>query len=163
VVITRKRAGQAVAQRVAERVRRTAPRAGIAVAHLAIRGLRDMRTGNPLELEQLEGARVLASAGVGDPDAFAEQCRELGALVQLAPWRDHHRYSSSDVRRLLQAAGEVDYVVVTEKDAAKLRSCWPVEAAGPLVAALEVRWEHGRTLVETALDAVATDIDTLLT
>jgi tetraacyldisaccharide 4'-kinase len=163
VVITRKRAGRVVAQQVADRVRRTAPRAGIAVAHLAIRGFRSMRTGDRLALEQLAGTRVLASAGVGDPDAFAEQCRDLGASVQLAPWRDHHRYSSSDVRRLLQAAGEVDYVVVTEKDAAKLRGCWPAEATDPLVAALEVRWERGRTTVETALEAVATDIDTLLT
>jgi len=163
VVITRKRAGQTVAQEVVERVRRTVPRAGIAVAHLAIRGLRNMRSGEHVALERLEGARVIASAGIGDPDAFAEQCRELGALVRLAPWRDHHRYSSSDVRRLLHAAGEVDYVVITEKDAAKLRSCWPAEAADPLVAALEVRWERGRAAVETALDTVAADIDTLLT
>ncbi len=163
VVITRKRAGRAAAQDVAERVRRAAPRGGIAVAHLGIRSFRRLHTGSRVQPEELAGARVLASAGVGDPEAFADQCRDLGARVRLVPWRDHHRYSETEVRRLLHAADEVDYVVVTEKDAAKLRGRWPEEAAEPLVAALDVRWERGRAMVETALDAVAADIDSLLT
>jgi tetraacyldisaccharide-1-P 4'-kinase len=66
------------------------------------------------------------------------------------------------VEHLLQASAVVDYVVVTEKDAAKLRPQWPADVPEPLVASLEVRWELGRAAVATALDAAAADVTDLL-
>lgn len=162
VVVTRKRADRVTALAVAERARRAAPRAPVAIAKLAITGFRGLLSGGFRSAESLDGARVLAAAGIGDPDSFASQCSRLGADVQLLAWRDHHRYRAGDVAHLLHAAAAVDYVVVTEKDAAKLRSLWPPRAAEPLVAALDVRWEHGRTAVETALDLVAADVTELL-
>jgi tetraacyldisaccharide 4'-kinase len=162
VVVTRKRADRATALAVAERARRAAPRAPVAIAKLAITGFRGLLSGGHRSAESLDGTRVLAAAGIGDPDSFASQCRRLGADVELLAWRDHHRYRAGDVARLVHAAAAVDYVVVTEKDAAKLRSRWPPRTPEPLVAALDVRWEHGRTAVETALDLVATDLTELL-
>jgi tetraacyldisaccharide-1-P 4'-kinase len=58
------------------------------------------------------------------------------------------------VAALLRAAAAVDYVVVTEKDAVKLRARWPDEAPEPLVAVLEVEWERNGEAVERALSAV---------
>ena len=43
-------------------------------------------------------------------------------------------------------------VVVTEKDAVKLRGRWPDDAPEPLVAGLTVRWEHNGVALERALD-----------
>jgi tetraacyldisaccharide 4'-kinase len=162
VVVTRKRAGRAAAAEVAERVKRAVPRTPLAVAHLDVTGFRGLLSGGYRDAAALSGARVLAAAGVADPDSFADQCRRLGADVELMPWRDHHPYADRDVARLLHAGASVDYVVVTEKDAAKLRSRWPADTPEPLVAALDVHWEYGRTAVETALDTVAADLSELL-
>lgn len=163
VVVTRKQAPFDVAKEVALKVRQTVPGAGLAIAQLGIGGFRRLVSGEPVSLTALAGARVIASAGIGDPDSFAAQCRALGARVQLVPWPDHHRFTAGDVARLLQSGATVDYVVVTHKDAAKLRAHWPGQAPEPLVAGLDVLWEYGAATVETALDVAAADVDELLT
>ncbi len=162
IVVTRKRADRTTALAVAERARQAAPRARLAIAHLGIMGFQGLLSGHRTGVECIAGRRVLAAAGVGDPESFAAQCRRMGADVRLLAWRDHHHYRAGDVQRLLHASGAVDYVVVTEKDATKLRSSWPSDTPEPLVASLELRWELGRGAVETALDTVATDITELL-
>ena len=96
---------------------------------------------------------MIAAAGVADPDTFAAQLGALGATVQLLAYQDHHRYSPEDLARLVRASGEADYVVVTEKDAVKLRDHWPRDAAEPLVAALTVHWERNGPQLEQLLDA----------
>jgi tetraacyldisaccharide 4'-kinase len=162
LVITRKRAGLDDALQLARRAARFAPGAGVAIARLGITEFRRLLSGKPVAPDAFLGARVVAAAGIADPATFGAQCREMGARVRLIQWRDHHRLSADDVRRLLQAVGTVDYVVLTEKDAVKLRRLWPVQAPEPLVATLDVRWERGQALVERALDAAVSDVDELL-
>jgi len=161
VVITRKRASRGATRRVAERVARTAD-APLAAAHLAIVGFRGLLTGVRYPRRQVDGARLLVSAGIADPDTFAAQCRRLGGRVDLLAFPDHHGFDDRDLMRLRGAARNVDYVVVTEKDAVKLHRGWPDTIAEPLVAFLEVIWEFGQETVETALDAAAADVDELL-
>jgi tetraacyldisaccharide-1-P 4'-kinase len=96
---------------------------------------------------------VTAAAGIADPHSFAAQLRALGASVQLLAYQDHHRYSAEDIKRLVRASGEAEYLVVTEKDAVKLRGRWPRTVPEPLVAALSVQWEHNGRQLEQALDA----------
>ncbi|MGD2135024.1 MAG: tetraacyldisaccharide 4'-kinase [Gemmatimonadales bacterium] len=163
VVVTRKQAPFDVAKQVALRVRKTVPGAGLAIARLGIGGFRRLVSGDAVGLTALAGARVIASAGIGDPDSFAAQCRALGARVRLVPWPDHHRFTPRDVAHLLQSSSGVDYVVVTQKDAAKLKAHWPGDAPEPLVAGLDVAWEYGAETVESALDVAAADVDELLT
>ena len=81
----------------------------------------------------------------------------------MLPLQDHHNFTASDMNRMVQASGAVDYVVVTEKDAVKLRSMWPSHAREPIVACLDVDWEVGLTEFETALDAVVTGVSDLIT
>jgi len=83
------------------------------------------------------------------------QVRAAGATVQLAAFQDHHEYGARDVERLMQIAAEADYLVVTEKDAVKLRALWP-EKRGPepLVAVLELTWERHREAVAAAIARV---------
>ena len=124
------------------------------VAHLALRVCEEMVSGRAVPLERLVGTRVLASAGIADPAGFAAQIRELGATVQLVSYQDHHPYSTADLERLVRFTGEADYVVVTEKDAVKLRHRWPPGAREPLVALLDVVWTHNGTMLERALASV---------
>jgi tetraacyldisaccharide-1-P 4'-kinase len=95
---------------------------------------------------------VLAAAGIADPESFGAQLEATGADVQLLAYQDHHPYDQGDLERLARAATGGDYVVVTEKDAVKLRARWPAEVAEPLVAVLGVRWERDGRALEQAVD-----------
>ena len=101
---------------------------------------------------------MLAVAGIVDSDGFAAQLAAAGARVTLRAFSDHHRYGPRDVASLLGAARTVDDIVVTEKDAVKLRALWPGSASAPepAVAVLDVRWEHNGAALEAALSAVPT-------
>jgi len=74
--------------------------------------------------------------------------------VQLQAYQDHHAYDRADIARLVRGFTEADYVVVTEKDAVKLRGRWPTDAPEPLVAGLAVRWERNGEALEEALDGL---------
>lgn len=144
VVITRKQAQRAAVRRVAARVRQAAPGRPIVTARLRLAAFVGLRSGRRQAAATLRGRRVVVACGIADPGSFATQCRGLGLRVaRLVAWGDHHAIGEADVTHVLQAAAVADYVVVTEKDAAKLRSRWPAGRPEPLVAALEVVWEDG--------------------
>jgi tetraacyldisaccharide 4'-kinase len=155
-VVTRRRATRLAAESVARRVRGAMSLNRVAIARLEISGFVGLRSGVAWGRHQVKGRRILAACGIGDPDSFAAQLRELGALVRLKAWRDHHDYRPADVRAMLSAGRTDDYVVVTAKDAVKLRRRWPAEAPEPLVAMLTLSWESGRDLIDEALSNVAT-------
>ena len=153
VVVTRKRADRGSAEALADRLGRISRHRPVAIARLGITGFTALLSGESVPVESLDGARVLAAAGVADPYSFAGQCSEFGARVRLMPLEDHHEFTDKDMSRMVQAGRRVDYVVVTEKDAVKLRSMWPGHAREPIVASLDVAWEFGQTELETALEA----------
>ncbi|MDO8432002.1 MAG: tetraacyldisaccharide 4'-kinase [Candidatus Binatus sp.] len=69
----------------------------------------------------LVGARVLAVSGLADPSGFYAMLRALEAdLIGVLEYPDHHAYSASDWRAIVNALGEGDIVVTTEKDLVKL-------------------------------------------
>jgi tetraacyldisaccharide 4'-kinase len=68
-------------------------------------------------------SRVLAFCGIGNPVAFERQLSSLGVrVVDMLCFRDHHRYTESDIERLHRRALQhrVDAVVTTQKDAVKI-------------------------------------------
>lgn len=154
IVVTRKRATAAAASALADVLARRRPSAAVCTAWLALDHLEGMETGRRHEPGALARRQVVAAAGIADPASFGEQLAAAGATVQLVAYQDHHPFSPGDVRRLAQAAAGGDYVVVTEKDAVKLRGRWPGGVPEPLVAVLAVRWERNGRLLEEALDAV---------
>ena len=156
VVVTRKRAGSDAAEALAARLSARRPWIAVSVARLACDRLEGLQSGTSRPAEILRSGRVVAAAGIADPASFAAQLRALGASVQLVAYQDHHPYPPGDIERLAQATqhGRADYVVITEKDAVKLRGRWPEGVAEPLVAALDVRWERSGHLLEEALEAV---------
>jgi tetraacyldisaccharide 4'-kinase len=96
----------------------------------------------------LGGQRVLAFAGIGDPDKFFTTLIEAG--IEVAARRsfpDHHRYSRAEAETLLaQAAGEDLLPVTTEKDLARMAGVDDLaalaKAARPLPVTLRIDEEH---------------------
>ena len=154
VVVTRKRAGADVAQEYAASLGPWLGDAPVAICELGMARLQGMITGESLDVEVVRGRRVLLSAGIGNPRALAAQLSTLGAEVQLVGWDDHHRYDQDEITWLAGLSQKADYVVVTEKDAVKLRGRWPADRVEPLVAMLELGWESGGDAVRRALDAI---------
>lgn len=87
--------------------------------------------GQSLELDALRGAKVVAMAGIGNPEAFEATLRSLRTREIVAePFPDHYRYTQEDIAALVRRATSAgcDAVVTTEKDAVRL-DLWP--AGGP--------------------------------
>ena len=158
IVVTRKHAAPDSAAALARRLEQPREEGRgpplVCVAYLAVSHFEGMRSGARMALPVLGGRRVLAAAGIAEPESFAAQLRRLGAIVQLQAYQDHHAYDRADIARLVRGFTEADYVVVTEKDAVKLRGRWPTDAPEPLVAGLAVRWERNGEALEEALDGL---------
>ena len=154
IVVTRRRAPAYEARRLAHELTARWPETPVAVVHLALQGFEGMRTRRQGRAADLAGKRVVVAAGIADPTSFAVQVRASGAIVQLVAYQDHHPYPPADVEDLVQAARGADYVVVTEKDAVKLRDRWPADVPEPLVAVLRLRWELNGEAVERALEGI---------
>ncbi len=153
IVVTRKRAtveaAEALAREIALRV--SVP---IARVHLGLHHLEGMLSGVSQPVESLRGERVVAATAIADPDAFVAQVKGTGAQVQVATWKDHYEFRDEDVAWIARAARKADHVVLTAKDAVKLRDRWPASAPEPLVAILNVRFETGGDAFIAALDAL---------
>jgi tetraacyldisaccharide 4'-kinase len=160
VIVTRKRATPEAAQTLARQVEGRV-RGPIAVAHLGLGTLEGLVSGTRRPASTLAGKRVVAASGIADPDAFVAQTKATGAAVQVATWKDHHDYRDEDVAWLAHAARRADHVVITQKDAVKLRDRWPAAVPEPLVALLDLQWEEGGDAIAAVLDAVVTPVDRL--
>ena len=82
----------------------------------------------------LKGRKVLAFAGIGDPDKFFATAAEAGIEVaQRRAFPDHHRFSAEDAAALIMDAEHDGLALLTtEKDRARM-------AGDPLLAALAAR------------------------
>ncbi|MFC1639599.1 tetraacyldisaccharide 4'-kinase, partial [Gemmatimonadota bacterium] len=120
-------------------------------------------SGKRVDASEIDGANVVAAAGVADPDSFAGQCRAMGATVRLVPWNDHQQLSDRDLRELAFLGSRADFVIVTEKDAVKMRGRWPEDRNEPLVARLDLALERGGDLVRGALNAAVANVEHLVT
>jgi tetraacyldisaccharide 4'-kinase len=160
VIVTRKRATAEAALSLAATLQDKV-NGPVAVAHLGLRYLEGMVSGRRHPASSLAGKRVVAASGIADPDAFVAQTKATGAAVQVATWKDHHDYREEDVAWLAHAARRADHVVITQKDAVKLRDRWPATVPEPLVALLELEWEEGGESITAALDTVVTPVERL--
>ena len=77
---------------------------------------------HPAKKIQLSGKRLLAFAGIADPDKFYDSLNKAGAFISLARnWPDHHFFADDELLELYQTAEAGDLVLVTtEKDAMRL-------------------------------------------
>jgi len=104
-------------------------------------------------LGELDGRRIAAFCGIGNPEGFRRTLESLGAaLASFRAFPDHHSYTAADVAELTSwsAAAGADLVLTTQKDSVKLRA----ETLGPTpLRALRVGLEflQGDAIMETTL------------
>ncbi len=72
---------------------------------------------------QLKGKRVLAFAGIGDPDKFFRSLEAVGAeVLSKRSLPDHHRFSAREANELIgEAANKGLILVTTDKDRARMQ------------------------------------------
>jgi len=78
-----------------------------------------------VDLAGLKGKSALAFSGIGNPQSFEKSLRSVGLVVKRhAIFSDHHSYSNNDLTELEHGVRElnVDFLVTTEKDVARLTS-----------------------------------------
>lgn len=111
----------------APRVEQAARRYGVPVFHARL----DPDRGS---LAALGGRKVLAFAGIGNPDKFFATLTEAGvAVAERARFADHHRYTAAEAGALLGRADAAGLVLMTtEKDHVRL-------AGDPALAKLAAR------------------------
>jgi tetraacyldisaccharide 4'-kinase len=92
-----------------------AGRHNVAIYHARLEPDRD-------SVAALKGRKVLAFAGIGDPDKFFATLAEAGiAVAERVSFADHHRYTAAEARALLaRADAESPMPITTEKDLVRL-------------------------------------------
>jgi tetraacyldisaccharide 4'-kinase len=126
-------------------VERVARAVGIQTGFQMTRALGAPRTvsGTPESIVVPSESRVFAVAGIAKPERFFSDVATAGwHLVGTSSFRDHHRFTAADVKRIAheaRAAGAA-IILTTEKDAVRLEACdlrgLPI-AAVPLVIGVE--------------------------
>ena len=127
VVLSRvETAGEAVPE-LSQRIRRYAQRQPI--HHMAVNpdSLYRHDTGRSVDLCWLKQRRVVAFAGLGNPQAFAASLTRCGARVAaFLAFPDHYPYTSADWQAIKDAARRegAEALITTEKDAVRLEPSW---------------------------------------
>lgn len=107
-------------------------------------------------IDWLDGRRVAAFAGIGNPSAFRKTLTSLGAeVVAFRPYADHHAYAPADLTDLtIWARGHDAALVTTLKDLVKLPAGFAGETA---LVALEIAMvmEAGEAQLGQLLDRLA--------
>ena len=105
------------------------------------------------DIKELEGKRLLAVCGIGNPEGFVVSLLRCSPQrIELMEFPDHHVYTKTDRQAIYRVfrATEADLIVTTEKDAQKLANI--VEYGYPPIVVLAV------ALVVTGGDEKLTDI-----
>jgi tetraacyldisaccharide 4'-kinase len=90
-------------------------------ASYRVSGFRNVRTGQPVEADELSGKRAGALCSIGDPASFIAMLVQAGMHVSATMiYPDHHAYIADDYTAIRDVAARLDTVVTTEKDIAKL-------------------------------------------
>lgn len=106
----------------------------------------------------LQGKRVLAFAGIGDPERFFATLRASGiAVAATRAFDDHHAFTAQEIAGVLdQARGEALTVVTTEKDFARLRGLAGIDVTAIERFPVTLRFEDDARFVDLVRKALAT-------
>ncbi|HVE13753.1 MAG TPA: tetraacyldisaccharide 4'-kinase, partial [Elusimicrobiota bacterium] len=146
------RVSEAELARLRETIAQLAPRLPVAEAAHRPDHLLDLKKEERHPLERLRGTEVVTVCGLGEPQAFEEGVRGLGAaLAQRWRYPDHHPYDEAELRSIENVRRGMP-LVTTFKDAARFPAGWRAILGGEVLA-LSVRMEltRGRELWEAAL------------
>jgi tetraacyldisaccharide 4'-kinase len=128
VVVVTNPAGAEPVQAVTATVRRFNRSAAVLAASYRYQDAIEAQTGRRVPVAELAGRRLLAFAGLGSPQGFADTLDGAGIRrVALAEFPDHHWFTPSDLHELARdarAAG-AQGLITTEKDWVRLRDLPP--------------------------------------
>ena len=127
IVLTRVETAADSVLTLSQRIRRYAGRQPIYQMTISPESLYPHHTGCSVDLSWLEQRRVVAFAGLGNPQAFATSLTRCGArLAAFMAFPDHHPYTSADWQAICETARRegAEAVVTTEKDAVRLEPTW---------------------------------------
>ncbi|GJQ58567.1 MAG: tetraacyldisaccharide 4'-kinase [Candidatus Scalindua sp. AMX11] len=106
-----------------------------------------------VEASWLRKKRVYGLCAVGNPQSFSNTLRELGAeVIQFRTFQDHHAYTQAELDDIISEAKSlsVDAIVVTQKDAVKIRNK-SIHDVSIMSLAIEIRITKGAKHLEAAL------------
>jgi len=145
--------GAAEVEVVTHEVRRHNPQAPVLTAAYDVVEAYDLDSGRRLTAEALVGRRLLAFAGLGTPQGFADTLAAAGVRAPgLIEFPDHHWYVPDDVVSLARQAVAVgaEGLITTEKDAVRLRGL-PAPQVALWVLAVKPRITSGVDVWQQAL------------
>ena len=79
--------------------------------------------GKEIGIEQLKGKKIFAFCGIGNPQAFLDTIKNIGAeVVSFKIYDDHHHYSSDDATNIYKLANNLkaELILTTQKDRTKI-------------------------------------------
>jgi tetraacyldisaccharide 4'-kinase len=79
--------------------------------------------GKEIGIEQLKGKKIFAFCGIGNPQAFLDTIKNIGAeVVGFKIYDDHHHYSSDDATNIYKLANNLkaELILTTQKDRTKI-------------------------------------------
>jgi len=126
-----------------------------------------IRDGQDVESQpvQLKDKKVFTFCGIGNPDAFFNTVKSVGAAIAGSMiFDDHYHYTKADIDRIAAGAkaSKADLVLTTEKDFSKIDTAWltktPVKFA---YLAVEIELLAGAERITELIDkAIAGKIST---
>ncbi len=96
--------------------------AGDAVVRAASRAAKPVSRAaiSPRNIGKVKGKRVMAFAGIADPEKFYATLQSMGAvIVQTRSFPDHHVFADTELQSLIDDSGDL-LLVTTEKDAVRI-------------------------------------------
>ncbi len=127
VVVTNSSAPEQV-QSVTATVQRFNPRAAVLAASYQVQDARETRSGRRVPAAELAGRRLIAFAGLGSPEGFADTLDAAGIRrVGFVEFPDHHWFTPRDLQELERDArtAGAQGLITTEKDWMRLRDLAP--------------------------------------
>jgi tetraacyldisaccharide 4'-kinase len=132
---------QSLCNGLAEPISKLAPNAQLFRASREPMCLRSAETDECHDVSWIDGRKVLAFCGIGQPSSFFDTLSRLGALiVRQIVFTDHYRLTKSDITRIIDEArdSEAEVVVTTDKDLARLGEASGIPNLHTLVIRLEI-------------------------
>jgi tetraacyldisaccharide 4'-kinase len=124
LVVVTNPAGAEDVDAVSEEVRRHNRQAPVVAAAYEVLGACEVDSGRRVSADQLRGRRLLAFAGLGTPQGFADTLAAVGVRAPgLVEFPDHHWFVSDDLASLARQSVAVaaEGLITTEKDSVRLR------------------------------------------
>ncbi|MBW2038883.1 MAG: tetraacyldisaccharide 4'-kinase [Deltaproteobacteria bacterium] len=102
----------------------------------------------------VHGKRILAFAGIADPEYFIYLLQGLGAaVVKEVRFPDHHNYAPKDLRMMREYIDKVEVFVTTEKDFVKLQKI-PLDDLPLLILGIAQEILEAEAFYQTVLSAL---------